>query len=457
MCQGDVSGDTFLDRFPARCVRGYVPVTQRLWETFRVLRVVDEMKKSAWLLVILVCLNILAGCASLAEEDAREVGGGEEAAEEGTLEVGYEELWADSDGMKAIVISDLHYTEYKEVDPALVPGIAVAEEFTDALVAEVIDCKPDVLIMTGDNTNSGYSGDVAGLAEKLQKVRDNGISIVMTTGNHDFDMMGAEEFEEAYFGLVEAADRDPNSLSYTAVVKDVVFLAMDDNAVEPGGAGEFSALTMKWIEEMLDKYRDRKVIFLSHHNVLYGYGEEDSSSHLIQNPELADLLRQGGVKLAMTGHMHFQYVTEEDGLWEVLSGMPFSGAHLIGRLVVEGGRAVYFARPIDLARYGEAVKVKLDELDSESEEYMEEVFAEVLEREGVRGGRKKKVLKLIARFMRFYGEGSLAEHVQEVREDPSCELMIKALWNYNYGPWMKEMLENTKWSGREWEVVWEGP
>ena len=29
--------------------------------------------------------------------------------------------------------------------------------------------------------------------------------------------------------------------------------------------------------------------------------EEDSSSHLIQNPELPGVLRKGGVKLAMTG------------------------------------------------------------------------------------------------------------------------------------------------------------
>ena len=92
-------------------------------------------------------------------------------------------------------------------------------------------------------------------------------------------------------------------------MKDVVFLAMDDNAVDPGGQGEFSAMTMQWIEEMLDKYRGHEIIFLSHHNVLYGYEEEDSSSHLIQNPELPGVLRKGGVKLAMTGHMHFQYVT----------------------------------------------------------------------------------------------------------------------------------------------------
>ena len=424
------------------------------------------MRKSTCLFLILIMLSLLAGCRA-AGGGAGQVGAGAAGGAAGTAApdaaggpaepssiIQNDPLWTDAGSMKAMVISDLHYTEYKEVDPMIVPGIAVAEEFTDAIVAEVIDRHPDVLIMTGDNTNSGYSRDVAGLTAKLQKVRDAGVQIVLTTGNHDMDLMGAEEFEEAYFGLLDPVDRDPASLSYTAIVKDVVFLAMDDNAVNPGGQGEFSSETMRWLAEMLSKYSSRRIIFLSHHNVMYGYGDRSSASNLIQNPELPDLLREGGVKLAMTGHMHFPYVTEEDGLWEILSGMPFSGRHLIGRIAVGSGRAVYFAEPVDFEVYGGAVKEELARLDRESAAYMSRVFAELLAKEGLWGPRKKRVLKLIERYLQYYGEGTLAEHAQELRDDPSCELMIKALWNYNYGPWMKAMLETTKYSARELEVSW---
>ena len=424
------------------------------------------MRKSTCLFLILIMLSFLAGCRA-AGGGAGQVGAGAAGGAAGTAApdaaggpaepssiIQNDPLWTDAGSMKAMVISDLHYTEYKEVDPMIVPGIAVAEEFTDAIMAEVIDRHPDVLIMTGDNTNSGYSKDVAGLTAKLQKVRDAGVQIVLTMGNHDMDLMGAEEFEEAYFGLLDPVDRDPASLSYTAIIKDVVFLAMDDNAVNPGGQGEFSSETMRWLAEMLSKYSSRRIIFLSHHNVMYGYGDRSSASNLIQNPELPDLLREGGVKLAMTGHMHFPYVTEEDGLWEILSGMPFSGRHLIGRLAVGSGRAVYFAEPVDFEEYGGAVKEELARLNRESAAYMSRVFAELLAKEGLWGPRKKRVLKLIERYLQYYGEGTLAEHAQELRDDPSCELMIKALWNYNYGPWMKAMLETTKYSARELEVSW---
>ena len=424
------------------------------------------MRKSTCLFLILIMLSFLAGCRA-AGGGAGQVGAGAAGGAAGTAApdaaggpaepssiIQNDPLWTDAGSMKAMVISDLHYTEYKEVDPMIVPGIAVAEEFTDAIMAEVIDRHPDVLIMTGDNTNSGYSKDVAGLTAKLQKARNAGVQIVLTTGNHDMDLMGAEEFEEAYFGLLDPVDRDPASLSYTAIIKDVVFLAMDDNAVNPGGQGEFSSETMRWLAEMLSKYSSRRIIFLSHHNVMYGYGDRSSASNLIQNPELPDLLRESGVKLAMTGHMHFPYVTEEGGLWEILSGMPFSGRHLIGRIAVGSGRAVYFAEPVDFEEYGGAVKEELARLDRESAAYMSRVFAELLAKEGLWGPRKKRVLKLIERYLQYYGEGTLAEHAQELRDDPSCELMIKALWNYNYGPWMKAMLETTKYSARELEVSW---
>ena len=329
------------------------------------------MRRTAKFLLLLMGIIFLAGCSGL-QFPAADASQAETSAEYAweTSKLKDDPIWADPQSVKAMIISDLHYTEYKEVDPVLVPGIALAGEITDTIAAEVIDRHPDVLIMTGDNTNSGYIRDVAGLVPKLQKIKENGIPIIITTGNHDFDLMDSGEFEKAYFELLDPVDRDPASLSYTAIVKDVVFLAMDDNAVESGVGGEFSPETMRWISEMLAKYSGRPVIFLSHHNVLYGYGEEGSSSHLINNPELPKLLSDGGVRLALTGHMHFPYVTEMDGMWEILSGMPFSGKHLLGNLAVGADRLVYYAEPIDFAAYGGSTKEELERLDRESGEYM---------------------------------------------------------------------------------------
>ena len=141
-------------------------------------------------------------------------------------------------------------------------------------------------------------------------------------------------------------------------------------------------------------------------------------------------------------------------MWEILSGMPLSGKHLLGNLAVGADRLVYYAEPIDFAAYGGSTKEELERLDRESGEYMNEVFSELLEREKIYGSKKRKVLGLIGRYMSYHGAGTLAEHAQELQEDPSYELMLKGLWDYNYGPWMKATIETTKYNAGELEIFW---
>ena len=361
-------------------------------------------------------------------------------------------LWKDSESVNAVIISDLHYTGNKKIDHLSVPGIGAAEEITDTIIKEVIAKHPDVFIMTGDNTNSGSPDDVAGLVSKLQEIKDNDISIIITTGNHDFDRMDESEYEKSYFNLLNPVDRDTASLSYTAIVKDVVFLAMDDKALHLGAQGELSPKTMQWLRDMLDKYKGHKIIFLSHHNVLYGAEGQGAESHVIHNSDLSKVLRDGGVKLAVTGHMHTQYITESDGLWEILSGMPFAGRHLLGNLSLGEDRMIYYAETIDFDTYGTSVKPKLETLEKETNVFMQKTFTSILEAEGLTGQKKDNVLKLINRFFLYYEEGTLAEHSEELKAEPLYRDMIKVLWNHNYGPWIQSMVETTEYSGRILEL-----
>lgn len=416
---------------------------------------VDIIKNRYFMLftLLLLVLTLFNGCGTYSSNSAEPLTE-TDAYQQEEIAIRNDPIWSDEESMRAMIISDLHYTENKDANPAIVPGIALAEEITDVIAAQVIDMHPDVLIMTGDNTDTGKAEDASGLRKRLQKIRDNGIPIIITTGNHDFNHMTADEFENTYFGLLNPVDRDMDSLSYTAIVKDVVFLAMDDNYLYSGAHGEFSGETLRWLREMLEKYRDHTVIFLSHHNVLYGRERDGSGSNLIQNPELPELLTEGGVRFALTGHMHMQYITKQDGLWEILSGMPFSGGHLIGNLAVGADRLLYYAEPIDIERYNSSIVEILGSLDASSADHISQVFAKVLDKEGLRGKKRRRVQALLDRFFLYYGQGTLPEHKKQLMEDPYYDQMIDALWDYNYGPWVKEMIEKTKYSGRKLEVSW---
>lgn len=81
------------------------------------------------------------------------------------------------------------------------------------------------------------------------------------------------------------------------------------------------------------------------------------------------------------------------------------------------------------------------------------VFSKVLDKEGLRGRKRRRVQELLDQFFLYYGQGTLSEHRRELMDDPYYDQMI-ALWDYNYGPWIKEMIETTKYSGRKLEVSW---
>lgn len=345
--------------------------------------------------------------------------------------------------LKVMITSDLHYTENPKAIDTVVPAVSYSGEFADALTAEVIGQAPDIFIMTGDNTNSGALADMKALAEKLRKIREAGIEVVLTTGNHDFNAASPQTFEEIYFPLLHPQDRDPASLSYTVAVGDVVLLAMDDNAVTLGGQGEFSAETMDWLKQMLEKYREKRIWFLSHHTVLLGKGSESSSSYRIQNEGLAELLEVNKVRLILTGHLHAQNIVQEKDMYEIVSAMPLQGNHLIGFLEEKGDEVTYRAEPLDLEKYGDPGFVKdLREKEAASTLAQREALAGVIALSGYSEAEQEEILDMMFLFLRYYSEGTLADHVQELSGNEVCEKMIDALWDHNYGPWMQSLLEN---------------
>ena len=403
------------------------------------------MKKVLSLILTGLCLILLTGCEYALGPPSEQA----EESPEADLSPAQEQ-----DLLQALVLSDLHYTEGKGEAVSDVSGMPYAGQITDLIAEEVIEMHPDALILTGDNTGNGNRRDARALAEKLGKIREQGISIILTTGNHDFDGMDAGAFEEIYYPLTEPADRDPASLSYTSIVKGVVFLAMDDNALHPGGQGVFSQETMDWLRDMLKKYRDHPRIFLTHHNVLYGSREERASSNLIENEDLADLLREEGVRLILSGHMHFQYILEDRGLWEIISAMPLSGKHLIGHLTVGDRGAAYRAEPLDIEGHDPALGQALREMEEKSLAARRAVFADILEKEKVPASRREAVMDLILDFFDFFEEGTLADHAASLRSDPAYKTMIGALWDYNYGPWIRSMVEESRQSGLQLEIRW---
>ena len=352
-------------------------------------------------------------------------------------------LSTDGADLTAVFISDLHFTKNENSANVYVPGMAFAETFTEAVIAEVIDMKPDVLILTGDNTNTGSEEDVAALVSHLEKVKEAGTAVLITTGNHDFYGCDAEEFEAAYFGLMELEDRDPASLSGTALIGDTVFLVMDDNSYSGGARGSFSEATVSWLGDMLARYRSQHVVYLGHHPLFAGKDTAHTGVSYLENTEVIDLLIKKGVQAAFTGHLHAQLLAEKNGLYEIVNAMPFSGRHAFGFLRIADGTLTYTVQPIDFEKYAdEDFCAALAQKDAETAAALTDTIRSLLEAEGISGTELDDLAALAGRFFACVSEGSIADHAQELISDAGWHKLVDTLMPYNYGEWMRNSVQH---------------
>lgn len=223
--------------------------------------------------------------------------------------------------------------------------VTYIDQITDAFLDEVVKLRPNVLVLSGDLTLNGEKASHKDLAEKLHRVENNGIPVLVIPGNHDINNRQAaryegeerlpaeyitpEEFRQIYraFGYDEAASEDPNSLSYLYELDENTWLLMIDSCQyspvnKVGGA--ISEDTYEWIGQQLEAAWDAgvEIIPIAHHNLLDEseiYVDECTIEH---SEQFVDLLENWDVPLFLSGHLHVQHCKRSDenrGIWEMVT------------------------------------------------------------------------------------------------------------------------------------------
>ena len=87
-----------------------------------------------------------------------------------------------------------------------------------------------------------------------------------------------------------------------------------------------------WLEETLEKVRDKLVLVMIHHNLIEHLPAQSKHPlgrrYMLANaPQLLAILRKYGVKLIFTGHLHVQDVAELEGMYEICTGSLVSYPH----------------------------------------------------------------------------------------------------------------------------------
>jgi len=286
-------------------------------------------------------------------------------------------------GVKIAVAADLHY-----ISPRICDGgeyfsrmmenadgkvTIYAQELTEAFIAQVKAQKPDALILCGDLTLSGEKASHEDLAELLRGVQEAGIPVLLIPGNHDLDSAyafsyaGAEheptetvdagEFARIYSGLgrEKALAADSGSYSFVyAVTPRLWIMLLDAYSAVPGSVGEE---TLAWAEKQLSAAKEQgaEVVAVTHQNVLshnpqfaFGYLLNDSG-------KVEELLREGGVPLCLSGHLHIQHIAQERGLTEIVTSSLAVTPDQYGVLsAAEDGTLSYETQAVDVSAWARA-------------------------------------------------------------------------------------------------------
>lgn len=370
-------------------------------------------------------------------------------------------------GLRVAVASDLHLDPDNRINGAALSAAGYNLELADALLWDAQQQGAKLILLTGDLVNGGRPHRHAALAEKLRAAEQAGLEVYVLPGNHDLAPVGQNGFAEFYadYGFSQAYSRDEASLSYCVMRDDLMLLMMDlggysAGAIDLPGAAKrgnneafVSEKTLVWAEEMLREATKREVPILcaGHFNLLTAESRDpDSSGYYVENGErLAELLREYGAALYLSGHTHVRGVHQEQGLTEQVTEYLLSYPTGYTVLDLSDDTLRCLPRRVDVdawaAETGQTDKHLLHFAEWQQEElrrYSAENVEYMAKRNPISSREKKEASAFFYAVMDAFWRGELYDRREEMKAMPGMEPFFRCAEGYAYGWWLRDLLDN---------------
>ena len=202
----------------------------------------------------------------------------------------------------------------------------------DQFVENMVDSKPDIVLITGDLTKDGEQASHNCVKDGLQSLTEAGIKVFVIPGNHDFGKEGSPKqykadgttepapvlasnnfagFYEGYGYGDEASEYDVNSLSYVAEpVEGLVLLAIDSHDAS------IPEETLTWLCTKATEAHaaGKQVIAMMHHPLFPHITGADLfiSTYTVDDyATVRNALINAGVNVILTGHFHTSDIAKD--------------------------------------------------------------------------------------------------------------------------------------------------
>lgn len=235
------------------------------------------------------------------------------------------------------VVSDLHIALPHTIwdHPSRFHLVEVSIPALETVLEHLEQQQLDFLLLPGDLTQHGEPDNHAWLQERLSQLP---FPVYVVPGNHDIpnaiptpQSINEADFPRYYhkFGY-----DNPQQLYYTCeVLPGVRLIGLNSNYFNEQGQqlGRLDEPQLRWLREVL-AVADELVLVMVHHNVVEHLPNQShhelARRYMLENaPELLQILRDSGVELVFTGHLHVQDIAYCQGVYDITTGSLVSYPH----------------------------------------------------------------------------------------------------------------------------------
>jgi len=184
-------------------------------------------------------------------------------------------------------------------------GPMFRKETLRVAIKEINDLSPDVVLVTGDLTENGLISEFETAAKELKKLKTE--KIIYVSGNHDYRSTGYLLFKE-FFPFSQVTETD-----------DAVIIVLS-SARPDRDDGEVGHRQNLWLENTLEKYRNKVKIVAIHHHII---PVPDTGADQITIVDAGDVLRsltKSKVNMVLCGHRHRPWRWKMEDMFVVHAG-----------------------------------------------------------------------------------------------------------------------------------------
>ena len=207
-----------------------------------------------------------------------------------------------SGGDEVVILNDIHLTGVPEDKIS-----ANARDDDDHLRTAVqqilaLPKKPAAIIINGDLALSvGTAADYAVVRELIAPLRETGIPVHLTLGNHDV----RDVFTQAFPEMKSASSLKEHRHNGLIDLPSTRLILLDTLDQTPGPAGKLGAEQIAWVLAKIDEVPTKQVILVGHHNPQVGGDTTHYKGGLADTADFwPEIAKRTQVKAYIHGHTH---------------------------------------------------------------------------------------------------------------------------------------------------------